>query len=146
MRQSIFEQSEIFRYAFLFGLIIGAFYDVFRFLRKSGLNSQTALFFEDVIFMAVSGVLCFMFSQTTCHGHFRFFVMLGHILGFASYRLSIGFVTGFLFDLISKVIRAVFGTFNSVIIQFARLIQKMWANLSTAFDKIHKSQPHIYEK
>ena len=80
---SVFEQSEIFEYAFLFGVALALFYDFFRLIRAMGINSCKAVFLQDIIFMSVSSVLCFLFAQVTVHGYFRFFVIFAHAAGFA---------------------------------------------------------------
>ena len=104
MHLSVDEQSEIFAAAVLFGAALGVFYDLFRLLRALGFRSRAAVFAQDVLFMMCCGVLCFLFAQTTVHGRFRSFTFIGHVIGLAGYRFSIGVFTGAAFRAAAKVL------------------------------------------
>ncbi len=107
MHLTVFEQSEIFYYAFVYGLGLGAFYDLFRFMRCIGLNSKTAVFMEDISFMVLIAVACSLFSQVTVNGHLRVFTLLAHLLGILSYRYSLGLLSGLLFKTLEKLLNRI---------------------------------------
>ena len=102
MHLSVYEQAEIFYYAFVFGLGVGVWYDFFRLLRNIGFNSKRAFIIQDILFMSGCSVMCFVFSLLTVNGHFRVFVIIGHIFGLLSYRFSVGMVTGLVFKLLGR--------------------------------------------
>ena len=129
MHFSVFEQEELLREAFIFGLFIGAFYDVFRLLRAMGFNSARAVFLQDICFMACASAACFMFAQTTVHGRFRLFIMIGHASGAVAYRVTAGIVTGVLFRVIGKLYKAAYRGANSAIIAFARKITAFYGKI-----------------
>ena len=139
MHLTLYEQGEIFRCAFIFGLFLGAFYDVFRLLRAFGLRSSGAVFVQDIIFMSCCAVMCFMFAQTTVHGHFRIFVEGAHFLGFLAYRCSIGIASGYIYKQFGKLFSLIISFFNKSIIYFARIVRKLVGKISTICGKMHKS-------
>ena len=141
MHLSVYEQSEIFRCAFLFGVFLGAFYDIFRLLRAMGLDSRRSVFIEDIVFMSCASLLCFLFAQVTVHGHFRFFTVCSHFLGFAAYRLSAGLVTGFLFKYFGIFFKQTVKMLNEGFVKTASLCRKFSANLPTIRRKADFSQP-----
>jgi len=106
---SLYEQAEIFYYAFVFGTLLGVWYDVFRLLRYAGLDSKKAVITQDIAFMSGSAVMCFVFAVLNVNGHFRIFVMLGHLFGLISYRFSIGMVTGVIYRRIGICVKTTSG-------------------------------------
>ena len=99
---SVYEQAEIFYYAFVFGLALGVLYDFFRLLRAIGSDSRAVFIVHDILFMSCSSVMCFVFALLNVNGHLRVFVLIGHLLGLLAYRFSIGMVTGAVFGYIGK--------------------------------------------
>lgn len=118
MHLTVYEQAEIFYYAFVFGAGLGVWYDFFRLLRAAGLNSKRAFIVQDIIFMSGSAVMCFVFALLNVNGHFRVFVMLGHLLGLLAYRFSFGMITGFLFGIIRKITKytVIFGNKTGILV------------------------------
>lgn len=102
MHLTVYEQAEIFYFAFVFGLIIGVWYDLFRLLRALGFNSKRAFILQDIVFMSGSAVMCFLFALVNVNGHFRVFVMIGHMLGLFAYRFSFGMLSGVIFGIAGK--------------------------------------------
>ena len=141
MHLSVYEQGEIFRFAFLFGLLLGVLYDLFRLLRAMGFDSRSAVFFQDVAFMACSAVLCFMFAQTTVHGRFRMFIMAGHLLGFAAYRVTLGIVTGRVYSLLGRAFKWAARALNGMLVKFADMTLRLSANISRKVHNLHSSEP-----
>lgn len=141
MHLTVFEQSEIFRCAFLFGLFLGVWYDFFRLLRAIGFNSRAEVFFQDIIFMLGLSIMCALFAQTTVHGHFRMFVMAAHLLGILAYRFSVGMLTSGLFWVIGVVLRWISSSANAVFNMLSKSILRMSAYLSRIFCRIHLTKP-----
>lgn len=141
MHFTVLEHGELFRLAFLFGVLLGAYYDTFRFLRALGYDSKRAAFFQDITFMTSAGVMCFMFAQTTVHGHFRVFIMTAHLLGLLCYRFSVGIITGRLYAFIGIVFKKTSRLVNEAVKLAGKLIVKISANLSRKIKGVHVSKP-----
>ncbi len=136
MHLSLYEQGEIFYYAFIFGMFVGLYYDFYRFLRYIGLNSKQALLAEDITFMCTTAVAFFLFSQVTVHGHIRLYVLLTVFFGAVAYRYSLGLLSGFVFAvlhrvlrLISKAGRKLFGLIKAVFERVGGKIADIYAGL-----------------
>ena len=128
MHLSLYEQGEIFRCAFLYGVCLGIYYEIFRMLRAVGFSSGKAVFLQDIVFSCSCSVLCFLFAQTTVHGRFRLFVITAHILGFAAYRCSVGVVTGRIFRTVGRLYACLDDTLNALVCgavkKYRRFVQK----------------------
>lgn len=100
MEQTVSNQLFIFLFAVIFGLILGAINDIFRFIRYLGFKSKISVFFQDIIYMAVCGLLTFLFLLAFNHGEIRYFPLIGELAGIVIYRYTIGFFTYKLFKFI----------------------------------------------
>ena len=124
MRLTLFEQGEVFRFAFLFGVGLGMVYDVFRLIRAMGFVSKRAVFLQDTMFMSICGVLCFLFAQGFLHGHFRLYAMLGHLLGFTAYRTTIGAAASYLYRPIGALYRRIVSLLDHIVFTIVRIMYK----------------------
>ena len=140
MHLTVFEQEEIFRYAFLLGVLLGVLYDLFAFVRMSHGGLKLVTFVCDVLFMSCSAVVCFMFALTTVHGHFRLFAAVGHLLGFLAYRMSIGLASLRFVRASAKIYTVIIGKFNGLIKHNAKIIAKTFGRLSLIMHNIHISR------
>lgn len=137
MHLSVYEQSEIFYFAFVFGLFLGVYYDIFRFFRYIGFTSKPAVIFQDIFFMSTAAVASFWFSQTTVGGHLRAFVIFAELAGILSYRYSIGMLSGFVFAAVRFVLRKIskiLDFFGNKIIAFSALIAVRISDIYGKFD------------
>ena len=141
MHLTLYEQSEIFRYAFLFGLLLGMLYDVFRLIRAVGFDSQIAVFIQDVAFMILCAVLCFLFAQATVHGHFRLFAVSGHFLGVIAYRITGGIITGYIFKHIGAVFKVISRSAEKAVITLSVTIHKLFVKITRNMCKKDKVYP-----
>ena len=107
MGQSIIsEQVNLFLYALILGLILGAYYDIFRFLREIGLNSTPAVIVEDLFYCTSISIPIFLFFTAFNSGNIRIFALIGMLIGTLGYRFTIGILTLKLLRLLLKPIRA----------------------------------------
>lgn len=136
MHLTVFEQGEIFYFAFIFGVALGLYYDLYRMLRYLGLDSRFAIISQDIFFMCTSSILSFLFAQATVNGHFRGFVMIGHIFGFFSYRYSIGIMSGYVFKFVQFLIKKVEMFLSRVSDKISPFIHKILSKLSVADSNI----------
>ncbi len=93
MEQSLSSQPIIFGYACLFGILLGAYYDIFRIIRILTASERRHIFFQDVFYLGSCGVLTFLFTFAANKGEFRFYILAGEIIGWCVYHLTVGAVT-----------------------------------------------------
>lgn len=115
MEISSFPQWQIFVYCLLWGLAAGLLYDVFRFLRKAGLNSLLEVVVEDIIFMCLCAVWLFLISSALNLGVVRAYMSAAFFSGAVIYRLTVGVFTGRCFDSIILFFTKVFGVLKRII-------------------------------
>ncbi len=120
MHLNVYQQSEIFYFAFVFGAALGIYYDLYRLLRYLGLDSKAAVMTQDIIFMSTAGVMCFLFAEVTVNGRLRAFVIFSHLIGFFSYRFSFGMLSGFVFKFLGRI----FGFVSGAAVKFFEWITK----------------------
>ena len=87
---SVNEELRLFFLSWVLGAALGLFYDVFRGLRLLVHHSSAAVAAEDILFTACWGVSLSVFSSVLALGQLRGFFVLGSILGFALYILTVG--------------------------------------------------------
>ncbi len=136
MHLSVYRQGEIFYYAFLYGITLGIYYDFYRMLRYLGFKSKYAVILQDIIYMCTSAVMCFLFAEVTVNGHFRAFIMTGHLFGLFSYRFSFGLLSGFIFNIISKIIGLINKIINKTVNAFFSTIKNGFENIMSFYRKI----------
>lgn len=139
MHLTVYRQGEIFYFAFLFGLVIGVYYDFYRLLRYLGFKSKYALIAQDIIFMSTSAVMCFLFAQVTVNGHLRAFVMFAHLFGLLSYRYSFGMLSGFMFKVLATILSFMKNSLEKIINFIYNITQNVFNSLKQIYRKIYDS-------
>lgn len=139
MELSAFPQWQIFLICLAFGLPAGALYDVFRFLRHAGLNSNLAVLLQDTAYMCLCAVWMFLISGAVNFGVVRVYMAAAFFAGAIIYRLSIGRLTGRVFELVvslaSRAYRRVKTAFKAVISFFC----KQTTAIMLIFCSLHKN-------
>ena len=74
------------------GILAGAVYTLFGFLRSAFKNRRTINFICDVIFMLVFAIITYIFSVGFCDGFVRVYVLVGEIIGFLAFNFTLGSV------------------------------------------------------
>ena len=72
------------------GAVFGAVYDLFRIFRIAVPLPAGVIVAEDVIYFAFCGFMSFFLAMTVNFGQVRFFILLGELLGFLLYYLTLG--------------------------------------------------------
>lgn len=139
MEISGFPQWQIFLFCLAWGVPAGVLYDVFRFLRKAGLNSRIALACEDIAYMCICAVWLFLLAGAVNLGVIRIYMALAFFGGAVLYRLTLGVLTGRCFDGIiscfTKLFRAVKRTIKRVFSFFC----KQTGKITVIFCFLHKN-------
>lgn len=105
MERFIAEQTSVFLQSILLGVAVGALYDVFRIFRAAFRTSAVGIFFQDLLYFALVGILTFSFFLTFCKGQFRLYVLAGEAIGATVYLLSVGEIIMRFSDAIIRLIR-----------------------------------------
>lgn len=87
---SMSQQCLFFVCSILLGCAVGLFYDAFRIIRIAVRHSAVTVFFEDLLFCAVT--CCALILTIFCanYGVVRWFSILGCLGGFMLYRETVG--------------------------------------------------------
>ena len=104
--------------AFLLSLAVGCvfclIYDIFRAVRKSFKRNAAAVFFEDILYSFICGVIGFCFLLGTTGGDMRAFVFVGMGAGFFICRVTLSRVILPVLLFIIPVLPRVFGGISRV--------------------------------
>lgn len=136
MHLSVYEQGEIFYFSFVFGLFVGIYYDVYRFLRYLGFTSKKAVLIEDICFMCTSAVAVFLFSQTVVNGHLRMYVLAAVFFGAVSYRYSLGLLSGFIFKILHIILKYIKQIFTHIFSFLNRQYYRSAKVMSAQYSKL----------
>lgn len=139
MEISSFPQWQIFIYCLAWGTAAGALYDVFRFLRKAGLNSIVALVVEDVLYMCLCAVWLFLIASALNFGEIRAYMSAAFFCGAVVYRFTIGVLSGKMFDRIISAATKVFRAIKRVIKRLFSFLCKQTSKISVIFCFLHKN-------
>ena len=71
------------------GFIVGLLFDFFRILRKSFNTKDFIIYIQDILFWIFTGILVLYTMYKYSDGELRFFMIIGIILGFMLYILTI---------------------------------------------------------
>ena len=105
---TVTEQTRLFLWACLIGVGLGIVYDCFRVLRIVFNHKFVAVFIEDVLFTIFYALCLFVYMTECSRGQIRFFVIIGSLLGFVAYLLTVGFVVVTIFRCAVFVIKKIF--------------------------------------
>ena len=132
---NVWDQTQTFLFSLLLGAIFCLFYDVFRAMRKTGINSFVSVFITDMLFWIISAFATYLFLLSRTNGQLRGYVLLSLTGGFVICRISISniFVKAltFLFTLAfkgfdkinkgaNKILGAINAFFDKIYIFFAK--------------------------
>ncbi len=95
-------------YSIVCGGVVAVVYDLFRLLRVLFFKNKVGFFICDFLFAVISGFLSVMFSIGFSRGSTRYFIIIGELLGFLFYRLTIGRFTVRIFEFIFAKLSAYF--------------------------------------
>lgn len=122
------EQMVLFLWSCVMGAGFGAVYDFFRIARIAIKHGKLAVAVQDVLFLFFCSVAIFVFSVEVGGGMVRFFFIIGSLLGFILYYLTVGQIVFFaankIISAIKWVFRLLFRIFISPIIRFLRFFYR----------------------
>ncbi len=141
------QQSTAFLYSLLLGLGVGVLYGGFKIIRVSFCSGRVSVFILDFIFMIISTLAVYIFSVAFIQGYIRVYIILGTLLGFSAYRLSLGRlfsklycpVIGFISNIMSKILLKI-KIFTKKLLKIAYKILYNIINIRSIF-RIKREKP-----
>ena len=121
MTVSLSDQFYVLSLSLLMGAALGVLYDVFKVLRLVGLNGAVIVFFEDILFFAISTVTVFSFYMQVTDGKFRVYPLIFAGVGFALYFLTLEKIVFFVVKKIYGFLTLIFGFVYKKIVLFVFL-------------------------
>lgn len=121
---NIADQTVTFVVSMGIGGLFCTVYDIIRAMRKVCINSFFAVFFADIIIWVIYAFLTFIFLMSRTNGEIRGYVLVGELLGFILWRVSM-----------SKVI---FPLFAWIFINFAAVNRKISDHTGKIYIKVEK--------
>lgn len=114
---SVSEQTMQFLLSVVLGAGLGVVYDCFRVFRIlfPPARKNGAVCVGDAAFMIISGAAVFLFAVVFCRSQVRLFSVIGALLGFVLYILTIGnFITGILKAIVSAICKILQKVYSAV--------------------------------
>lgn len=146
METTLSEQLSVFVWSCAFGVILGVFYEIFRFARLAGLNSKLHVYIQDIIFMCICSVLTFLFTVGFNKGKIRFFILLGELLGLLLYRYTIGEFTIKIFKLFLTLIHFVIAVITKLSDRISKKLKELQISALKVIKKITVKVKNLKEK
>lgn len=143
---SVSEQTAFFLLSVVLGAALGIVYDVFRAVRIifPPAARSAAVAAEDVLFCLIYGFCIFCYSAAVCGGELRFFMLLGSLLGFTLYILTLGnTVTGILRQAAAAVYEILRKVYSLLLEPFVNFFKKLCQKVCSVFVRNHKNKQKI---
>lgn len=141
---SVSQQTASFLLSVLLGAALGVVYDCFRVARilLPPLAKPKPTFWEDILFWLIYGFCVFCFAAATARGQVRIFMLLGSILGFTLYILTIGnLITGVIRSIVTAVYKVLHKVYSAVIEPIVKLLRIFCQKVFRFFVGSHKNSP-----
>ncbi len=143
---SVSQQTASFLLSVLLGAVLGVVYDCFRVARilLPPLAKPKPTFFEDVLFWLIYGFCVFCFAAAAARGQVRVFMLLGSILGFALYILTLGnLITGVIRSIVTAVYRVLHKVYSALIEPIVKLMRTFCQKVFRFFVGSHKNKQNL---
>ncbi|MBQ6935070.1 MAG: spore cortex biosynthesis protein YabQ [Clostridia bacterium] len=136
-----FEQSEqlkLFLLSLGAGFALGIVYDILRTIRLTFTKSKKVIFVFDIIYFIFFGLGTFIFFLATNKGEFRSYMILGEIVGWIFYYLSLGLAAKSFTETFVETIHAIFKFIFKIISAPFLLIFKGVLKIKEFFSEIYR--------
>ena len=119
---------------FLRAVILGGgfcvFYDFLRALRRSGFNSDFAVFIQDILYFIILLPITFCFLLALTNGELRAYFFVGIAVGFLVIRISVS-------KLVLKIFVLIFSVLKKIYSVCKKMINKIFSYISVFTGKIY---------
>ena len=131
-------QAVSFLRALILGFIYCICYDILKALRKVGLNSKRNVFTEDIIYFILISPITSIFLLATTNGELRFYIIIGIIFGFLSFKLTVSKFFVFILEYIFKKIYYFLKSILNIIDKFRLRCNEICINTENILKKVLK--------
>ncbi len=150
------QQSFAFLWSIPLGAALGALYGVLALIRFAFNSKKSTVIPLDIIFMLLCSLCVFYFSLGFLDGYVRIYVILGVLIGFFIYRLTLGRLLHKIFKPIVKLTRGIIVAIFTKIELIAKKLLKIsfkvlyniWVRIESfnSSRKLKKSRRNKYGK
>ena len=88
------------------GIIMGVYYDIFRFARRLFHFSNFSVIIQDIIFWLSSAIYIFFVCVKLNNGYIRIYFVVFALIGWGVYFFTLGKIIFIIFDFIIKILRS----------------------------------------
>lgn len=131
-------------WSFVLGVFLYAIYEVFRIIRRIFSNTFPADFVCDILFMTAAGFSVFTFALGFSSGIVRWYTIFACAFSFAVLRLTLGRITGKLYDFLFSAAAKISGGVKNFFKKFIKTLlkngRKMLYNIVKVYRKIFFSK------
>lgn len=99
----------LFGISLLWGAGLGMLWDLFRIFRLGFPTGRVSAFVEDVAYAVLAALATLLFFYLFTSGAFRFFVLVGELLGFVVYYFTIGRLVYQIFIVLIRFLKKLIG-------------------------------------
>lgn len=135
---------QLFLLSILWGGALGVLWDIFRILRLGFGKNKIIVIIEDIVYAILFAVFTLLFFYFFTSGYFRFFVIIGELLGFLLYYMTIGkivyIVFKFLIKWIKKFLWLISWPFRKFFGGIIRITKKLYSNIHDRYVKIEEDE------
>ena len=130
MDNVLLEQAYLFLIYFISGMLIGILFDIFRILRRSFKTIDFITYIEDIFFWLLTGGFILFVLFNFSNGEIRLYIIIGLVIGFISYILTISKffikINVKILTLIKNIISKIISILAYPIKQIFKLLQKIF--------------------
>lgn len=140
---SVSQQTSFFLMSVVLGAALGVVYDFFRVFRiVFPLAAKTAaVAVQDIIFWLIYGFCIFCYGTIVCRGEIRFYVILGSLVGFVLYILTLGnLVTGIIRTVVTAFYKGLRKVYSFTIEPIVKLLRNICQKASPVFVGSHENK------
>ncbi|MDQ5983804.1 MAG: hypothetical protein RUMPE_00833 [Eubacteriales bacterium SKADARSKE-1] len=90
MEVTLIDQISNFFFSVIFGAILGIILDIFKIIGVIFRFSEKKIFWRDIIYFSLIGVLSFLFIVAVNMGELRVYIIAGELVGWIIYHFTLG--------------------------------------------------------
>ncbi len=121
------------------GFLLGILYDVFRLLRMAFFKQALAVFIQDVLYWCACAVCSFLFILAVNSGEIRSFLLVGELIGWLIYYLTLGSLVMKANRLLIALFKKLFTVLFTCILAPFRLLFRLLAPIAKGIGRLFKN-------
>ncbi|MEE0946467.1 MAG: spore cortex biosynthesis protein YabQ [Acutalibacteraceae bacterium] len=125
-------------YSLIVGFCFALFYDLFKGYRKVFNSNGLSVFFQDVFVSVIITVFTFLLLIARCNGEIRGYVLVGELLGFWLYRVTLSLLFLKLIIYLYKKIAVLNRLYIKGVDDFSGIIKRLYDKMLFFCKKINK--------